>query len=106
MIDKFFMDLGLTEEAVTAKELSGKFIAILRNSGKSGDPRIITVPGKFIISNGDSEVTLLAGDILVHENPIEVQEIAERLYPECAGANNKGGRHIQFCHIPKNLPMF
>lgn len=106
MIDKYLVELGLSETAVLAKELNGKFIAILRNDGKSGDPKIITVPGKFIISNGDSEVTLLAGDILVHENLIEVQEIAEELYPELAGSNNKGGKNIQFCHIPKNLSLF
>lgn len=106
MIDKYLIELGLTETAVTAKELNGKFIAILRHDGKSGDPRIITVPGKFIISDGDNEMTLQTGDILAHENPIYVQEIAERLYPEYSGANNKGGKHIQFCPIPKNLNYY
>lgn len=106
MIDRFLTDLGLTEDAVNANKLNGKYIAIIRHHGNSGDPHIITVPGKFIISDGDKQLTLEAGDILAHENPIEVQEIAEELYPDLAGAGNKGGKHIQFCHIPKNLPMF
>lgn len=106
MIDSFLKNLGLTEDAVNAKGLNGKYIAIIRSHGNSGDPRIITVPGKFVISDGDKQLTLEAGDILAHENPIEVQEIAEELYPELAGMNNKGGKNIHFCHIPKNLSLF
>lgn len=106
MIDKYLIELGLTEKAVLAKELNGKFIAILRNSGNSGDPEIIRVTEETVIRDGDGITKLLPGDVLAHENPIEIQEITERLYPERAGENNRGGRHIQFCHIPKNLSVF
>jgi len=106
MIDKFLMDLGLTEDAVNAKELNGKFIAILRRCGKSGDPEIIRVTEEIIIPNEDGETRLLPGDILAHENPIEIQEITEKLYPQYSGADNKDGKHILLCYIPKNLSVF
>lgn len=104
MIDRFLMGLGLTEEAVKAKKLNGKWLAILKHSGNSGDPLIITVKEETEIVDEEGERTLLsAGDVLAHENPIYVQELVGQLFPEYGETKNLGGKYIQFCHIPKNL---
>lgn len=110
MLDRFLVNLGLTEDAVTAKSLNGKFIAILKHSGKTGDPKIIVVKEETELPNDEDDksgtLKLGPGDILAHSNPIYIQEIIAELYPEYAGANNQGGKHIQLCYIPQKLSHF
>lgn len=104
MIDRFLVSLGLTNEAVQAKNLNGKWLAILRHSGHSGDPLIVTVKEETeIIDEEGNRLVLSPGDILAHENPIYVQELTGLLFPEYGETKNLGGKYIQFCHIPKDL---
>ncbi len=107
MIDKYLARLGLTDETVTAKELNGKFVAILRHSGKSGDPQIIRAKEETEITDERGEkIRFSPGDILAYENPIYIQDIVSHIYPEFADEKNKGGKYIQYCPIPKILSHF
>ncbi|GEM_PF-6844577 len=107
MIHRFLIGLGLTKEVVTAKSLNGKWLAIVKHHGHSGDPLIVTVKEDTeIVDEEGNRLVLIAGDVLAHENPIYVQELVGQMFPEYGEAKNPGGKHIQFCHIPKELTFY